>query len=142
MGYVDNVNGMQYDGTLFKRSTDRKAPHNSYISGENIHTAAEKTNVFDGNNKMPSLSFHESIESAKIGDAVATSGVRNGSHPNFTSTYTYDEDQGTYNRTVNDILTIDKQMMNKLNYRIYLCLKRNIRQLMMLADRQSILSRR
>ena len=33
---VDNVNGMQYDGTLFKRSKDRKAPHNSYISEENM----------------------------------------------------------------------------------------------------------
>ena len=43
-GYVDNVNGMQYDGTLFRRSTDRKAPHNSYISGENVLAAAEKTN--------------------------------------------------------------------------------------------------
>ena len=42
--YVDNVNGMQYDGTLFKRSKDRKAPHNSYISGENVLAAVEKTN--------------------------------------------------------------------------------------------------
>ena len=43
-GYVDNVNGMQYDGTLFRRSKDRKAPHNSYISNENILTPQEKTN--------------------------------------------------------------------------------------------------
>ena len=35
--------------------------------------------------------------------------VRNGSHPNFTSTYSYNEDRGTYDRTVNNILTIDKQ---------------------------------
>ena len=82
-GYVDHVNGMQYDGTLFKRSTDRKAPHNSYISGESILTAAEKTNSSMEIDKVPSLSFHESIESAKIGDSMQQSVVRNGSHPNF-----------------------------------------------------------
>ncbi|MBW9234625.1 DUF3048 domain-containing protein, partial [Leptospira santarosai] len=35
-GYVDNINGMQYDGSLFFRSRDRVAPHNSYISGEHV----------------------------------------------------------------------------------------------------------
>ena len=29
-GVIDHINGMQYDGTLFKRSSERKAPHNSY----------------------------------------------------------------------------------------------------------------
>ncbi len=33
---------MHYDGTLFKRSSERKAPHNSYIPGENVEAAAEK----------------------------------------------------------------------------------------------------
>ncbi|MED0659777.1 DUF3048 domain-containing protein [Bacillus smithii] len=42
-GLIDNLNGIQYDGTLFKRSKDRKAPHNSYITFENIQKgAAEK----------------------------------------------------------------------------------------------------
>ena len=107
-GYVDHVNGMRYDGTLFKRSSDRKAPHNSYISNESIITAEETTNSSMEINKMPSLSFHESIESAKIGDSTSSVVVQNGTHPNFTSTYTYHEDNGTYDRTVNDILTIDK----------------------------------
>lgn len=106
--YVDNVNGMQYDGTLFWRSKDRKAPHNSYISGENVHIAAEKTNSTMEIKKYPTLSFHESIESAKIGDIVATAVVRYGSDPNFFSTYTYDDAKGTYDRTVNDIVTVDK----------------------------------
>lgn len=107
VGYVDNVNGMQHDGTLFKRSSDRKAPHNSYTSGESIQTAAENINASMIIEKVPSLSFHESIDSAKIGDAVSTVVVQNGSHPNFTSTYTYDENSGSYNQTVNDIVTID-----------------------------------
>ena len=106
--YVDYVNGMQHDGTLFKRSSDRKAPHNSYISNESILSAEESTNSPMEINKMPSLSFHESIEDAKIGDSASSIVVENGSGPNFTSTYTYNEDLGTYERAVNDIVTIDK----------------------------------
>ena len=81
--YVDNVNGMQYDGTLFRRSKDRVAPHNSYISGENVLAAAEKTNSSMEMNKVPPFSFHESIDSAKIGDMAATLEVRYGTIRTF-----------------------------------------------------------
>jgi hypothetical protein len=101
------VNGIRYDGTLFKRSADRKAPHNSYISSDSIKTAEETTNSSMEINKMPSLSFHESIESAKIGDSTSSFVVQNGTHPDYTSTYKYHEDNGTYDRTVNGVLTID-----------------------------------
>jgi hypothetical protein len=39
-GFIDHLNGIQYDGTLFKRSKDRVAPHNSYITFENIQKGA------------------------------------------------------------------------------------------------------
>jgi len=106
--YVDHINGMQHDGTLFKRSKERKAPHNSYISSESIYTAMENLNVSMEINKIPPLSFHEAQESVKIGDSAKTIVVENGTHPDFTSTYTYDNAKGMYNRAVNDILTIDK----------------------------------
>ena len=106
-GTVDHVNGIQHDGTLFKRSSDRQAPHNSYITNENILIAAEKTNSSMEIEKMPPLSFHESIDSAKIGDIAKSIVVQNGTHPNFTSTYTYDDELGTYERAVNGIVTID-----------------------------------
>lgn len=105
---IDNVNGMQYDGTLFKRSAERKAPHNSYITGDNVLEAAEITNSSMEMKKNPSLSFHESIESAKIGDSASTINVRYGSNPDFFSTYSFDAEKGTYDRTVNGVLTIDK----------------------------------
>ncbi|MEM5594762.1 DUF3048 domain-containing protein [Niallia circulans] len=35
---------MEYDGTLFKRSPDRVAPHNSYISFANIEKGANAKN--------------------------------------------------------------------------------------------------
>jgi hypothetical protein len=41
-GFIDNLNGIQYDGTLFKRSKDRKAPHNSYITFDNIQKGAHQ----------------------------------------------------------------------------------------------------
>ncbi|WAA11339.1 DUF3048 domain-containing protein [Fervidibacillus albus] len=40
-GYIDSINGIQYDGTLFTRANFRVAPHNSYISYENIVKGAE-----------------------------------------------------------------------------------------------------
>lgn len=106
--YVDHVNGMQHDGTLFKRSPERKAPHNSYISNDSIITAMEDTNAAMEIKKMPSLSFHESIKSVKIEDEASTVTVQNGSSPQFVSLYMYDEERGTYDRTVNNVLTVDK----------------------------------
>lgn len=41
-GYVDDLNGLYYDGTLFNRASFRKAPHNSYITHENIIKGAEQ----------------------------------------------------------------------------------------------------
>lgn len=111
---VDNINGMQYDGTLFQRSRERRAPHNSYITGDNVLSGAEKTSSPMEMQKMPSLSFHESIESAKIGDIASSLVVRHGTDPNFISTYTYDADKGTYERMVNGILTVDKSDEKKV----------------------------
>ncbi|MCM3639182.1 DUF3048 domain-containing protein [Sporosarcina luteola] len=106
--YVDNVNGMQYDGTLFKRSTDRKAPHNSYITGENIIAAMEKVGASDEIAKVPPFAFHESIEDAKIGDSTSMIVVRFSSNKDFINTFSYDPETETYNRMVNGILTMDK----------------------------------
>lgn len=33
---IDNLNGLQLDGSCFYRTSDRVAPHNAYISGEGI----------------------------------------------------------------------------------------------------------
>lgn len=106
--YVDNVNGMQYDGTLFKRSSDRKAPHNSYITGENILAAMEKVGASDEITKVPPFAFHESTEDAKIGDSASMIVVRFSSSQDFINTFSYDPGTESYNRMVNGILTMDK----------------------------------
>ncbi|MDN4608292.1 DUF3048 domain-containing protein [Sporosarcina sp. F6_3S_P_2] len=106
--YVEHVNGMQYDGTLFKRSSDRKAPHNSYISGDNIKAAMEKTKSSTEIDKIPEFSFHDSIEDARVGDIATMIDVRFSSDKNFISTFSYDPESATYDRMVNGIKTIDK----------------------------------
>ncbi|WP_318616390.1 DUF3048 domain-containing protein [Sporosarcina sp. YIM B06819] len=105
---VDNVNGMQYDGTLFWRSRERRAPHNSYISGDNIVAAEEKTNSSMELSVIPPFAFLEFIEDAKIGDSVSSVTVKYSSDPNFTSVYAYDAEKGIYSRTVNGNVTVDK----------------------------------
>ena len=107
--YVDNVNGMQYDGTLFRRSSDRKAPHNSYITGENVMAAMEKTNSEIELTKIPPFVFHDSVEDAKMGDSASLIVVRFSQSNDFISSFAYDAENGMYNRTVNGKLTVDKE---------------------------------
>lgn len=106
--YVDNVNGMQYDGTLFKRSTDRKAPHNSYITGDNILAAMEKVGASAEIAKIPPFVFHESAEDVKIGDSASMIVVRFSASQDFINTFSYNVETETYNRMVNGIVTTDK----------------------------------
>lgn len=54
--YVDNINGIVYDGTLFQRSKARKAPHNSYITYENILKGA-KQKKYSMEGSTPSFTF-------------------------------------------------------------------------------------
>lgn len=105
---VDNINGMQYDGTLFQRSKERKAPHNSYISGDNILKGAEKVKATMETEKKPTFVFFDSIENVEQGDPVTTVTVQYGSDPNFKSTYAYESALGKYTRTVNGVKTVDK----------------------------------
>ncbi|GKV57296.1 putative lipoprotein YerB [Sporosarcina sp. NCCP-2222] len=107
--YVDHINGMQYDGTLFKRSKERRAPHNSYISGEHIVEAMDKMSGHESIEKMPSLAFHDSVESAKIGDTASELVVRFSTNQDFISTFTYQPEEGTYKRSVKGTVTIDKE---------------------------------
>lgn len=44
-GETDYLNGLFYDGTLFKRVSFRKAPHNSYITFANIKKGRNKTGM-------------------------------------------------------------------------------------------------
>lgn len=107
-GTVDNINGMNYDGTLFQRSSDRKAPHNSYMPGENVEAAIEKVGASLLYEKKVLYSFYEEQDSVKIGMAANEVNMKYNNSGSFNSVYTYDAETQTYTRTSANTLTIDE----------------------------------
>ena len=107
-GTVDNINGMNYDGTLFQRSRERKAPHNSYMPGENVAAAAEKVGASLLYEKKVSFSFYEEQDSVKIGMTANEVKMNYNNVGSFNSVYTYDSETQTYARTSANTLTTDE----------------------------------
>ena len=106
-GYIDSLNGMNYDGTLFYRSTDRKAPHNSYTSFANILEGAERRNY--EMDKAPSpLVFLDKDESL-VGNTAQSAMVSYFSNSIYNSIYEYDEEVGKYKRYSNGVLTVNNE---------------------------------
>lgn len=106
-GIVDNINGMQYDGTLFIRSKDRYAPHNSYISGENVKLGAEKVGASLLYHKKVSYTYYEEDESVDEGLQASNVKVKYSNNEQFNSTYTYDTVNKTYSRQSGSEVTTD-----------------------------------
>ncbi|MGF2614365.1 DUF3048 domain-containing protein [Rossellomorea vietnamensis] len=94
-GSVDNINGMVYDGSLFKRADFRKAPHNSYISFENIEKGAEDTGAEMDTPPEP-LEFAQSTEAE--GEDAASVEVSYYDNPSFSPVYEYDQGTEKYKR--------------------------------------------
>jgi hypothetical protein len=106
-GYIDNLNGMQYDGTLFKRASFRKAPHNSYITYENVLKGAQ-LNHYSMNQSPPSFSFLTDEESKNLtGEPAASALISYSSNKMFDSLYQYDSKLGRYKRFSGGEQTVD-----------------------------------
>ncbi|WHY01051.1 DUF3048 domain-containing protein [Neobacillus sp. DY30] len=105
--FVDNLNGMVYDGTLFKRASFRAAPHNSYITYENVLKGA-KEKEYSMNQSPPAFQFLSEEESKSLDGDVANSVMISYSASGvFNSTYEYDTTVGKYKRYSNGDQTID-----------------------------------
>lgn len=104
-GEVDYLNGLFYDGTLFWRDRSRKAPHNSYISFENIQKGAEKKG-YSLSEKVKPLSFSKEM---LTGEEVVQFVVQYDDSPNWTVKYFFDEELNQYKRYSGDELTIDRE---------------------------------
>jgi len=104
---VDNINGMDYDGTLFQRSYDRIAPHNSYISEENIKEAANVAGASLAYNGRVYHEFYKPDETIIAGTPAANVSVNFGGGIPFNSSYSYDEAQQVYVRSTNGYTTTD-----------------------------------
>ncbi|BCB02208.1 DUF3048 domain-containing protein [Bacillus sp. KH172YL63] len=103
-GYIDHLNGMQYDGTLFERASFRKAPHNSYISYKHISEGAEK-NDFDMERTPQSLNFSDKGDAG--GEAAQSVMVTYSRNQLFNVMYDYNEEEGKYERYSDGEQTID-----------------------------------
>jgi hypothetical protein len=96
-GEIDNINGMQYDGTLFKRADFRKAPHNSYITYKNIVKGAEQKGYGLDNAPEPSV-FLSSEKAGKLEGTPAEEFMIAYGSPLFDAIYEYDAEKEKYHR--------------------------------------------
>jgi hypothetical protein len=103
-GEIDSLNGLFYDGTLFKRSTDRKAPHNSYITADSIIEELTSLNYALEAEASP-LSFYEEDNRNIVGVESNEIAINyyNLNHVH----YEFDEVSGLYHRYNKDRQTID-----------------------------------
>lgn len=109
-GYVDNINGIQYDGTLFKRSSDRQAPHNSYITFANIQKGAkEKGYSLIGAPEPFTFLSNKQIKGLK-GDSAVKASINYGSTA-YNVQYQYNEQTEKYSRYSNGVQTIDAETL-------------------------------
>lgn len=105
--YVDNINGMVYDGTLFKRASFRDAPHNSYITYENVLKGV-KEKKYSMDQSPPELKFLSEDESKRItGDEANSVMISYSASGVFDSVYEYDASIEKYKRYSEGDQTID-----------------------------------
>ncbi len=104
---VDHINGMQYDGTYFKRSSERKAPHNSYMTGESVLAGAEKVGTSLLYQKKVSYPFYDGADSVKIGIQANEVAIKYSNSGSFNSHYVYDTQTNRYTRFSANVQTED-----------------------------------
>lgn len=104
--FVDNINGMYYDGTLFYRSSDRQAPHNSYIPFENIKEGADQKG-YDLTILPPTLSFMTELEEKTVIGESAEEFTVSYSSSLYDVTFVYDKETEKYKRFTNGEQTLD-----------------------------------
>lgn len=106
-GYINHINGMQYDGTLFKRSSARRAPHNSYISFENIYKGAERLHYAMNTPPSPLKFLSSDAIDNLTGTEAARATVAFSKNPSFHASFKFDEELGKYKRYVGNTVTAD-----------------------------------
>jgi len=105
-GYIDVLNGLYYDGTLFKRANFRKAPHNSYITFDNVLKGADQ-NGYEMEQAPPSLTFLTDDEVTKLAGETANKVSISYNDYTFSSLFEFDETLQKYKRFSNEEQTVD-----------------------------------
>jgi hypothetical protein len=111
-GRIDHLNGMRYDGTLFKRASFRKAPHNSYTTFDSIEEGATKEG-YDMETSPASLSFYNRDEVDQLsGDKANKINISYGQQ--FNNEYHYDQQSGRYSRSTDQNQTVEYDSGNPI----------------------------
>ncbi|MFK2826056.1 DUF3048 domain-containing protein [Bacillus sp. B190/17] len=111
-GEIDELNGIQYDGKVFKRDPSRKAPHNSYVDFDKMYKKAEERGYsIEG---MPDrLHFLNTITDA--GQKAAAIHVNYSSQPAFQAEYKYSPSKKRYERFVGGEQQLDRETKEPLS---------------------------
>lgn len=105
-GYIDELNGMSYDGSLFKRASSRQAPHNSYITFANILKGGEQKHYDLTTPPRNNLFLTEEEIENMTGNHVSAVSVSYSSSL-FNVKYEYDEQLEKFTRSSNGEQTVD-----------------------------------
>jgi len=104
-GVIDHINGMQHDGTLFKRASFRKAPHNSYITFKSIEKGAADAH-YEMNEPPAPLEFLKKDEVEKLeGEHAPNMTISYSRDAVFSSEFSYDADKEKYTRASGGVRT-------------------------------------
>ncbi|MDF2557738.1 MAG: hypothetical protein K0R71_1566 [Bacillales bacterium] len=106
--FIDNINGMAYDGVYFHRDNSRYAPHNSYTSYGDVEKAASKLNKSLAG-APTAYKFYEEKEIAAIQGNMANEVAVNYGGSDFNVTYKYDAVSKKYTRYVKGAQWTDKE---------------------------------
>ncbi len=108
-GYIDNMNGMQFDGKFFHRDSSRVAPHNSYTSFSDIEKGAKKLDINLTGAPEP-LPFLNKNEVNSISGENATEITVTYYHSlSFTESYQYDASMKKYIRSSGGEPTVERE---------------------------------
>lgn len=103
---IDFINGAAYDndGDLFERTTDRKAPHNSYVLFSNLYDKAESLD-YDLEKSPEPLPFRD--EDGQDGTDATSIQITYSKSDAYNPVFIYDESSGDYKRTVQGETVVD-----------------------------------
>ncbi|MED1202654.1 DUF3048 domain-containing protein [Heyndrickxia acidicola] len=106
-GFIDNINGIQYDGTLFKRWSARVAPHNSYITFQNIEKGA-KLKHYEMSTPPAPLSFDSNKEIGELtGTDITKVKITYSQDQDYNPVFQYDASLKKFKRYSGGVQTVD-----------------------------------
>ncbi|GAB4074474.1 DUF3048 domain-containing protein [Barrientosiimonas marina] len=107
---IEHLDGALHDndGNLFKRSSDRSAPHNSYLQFASVNDMAEQKGYNVTQSYQPLPFADEDEAAAASGDEAASVTIDYSGGMKNVVTYSYDEGNAVYNRYSNGNQSIEK----------------------------------